>query len=181
MIVGSLLSPVPVFVIAALLLGVSIASFTFFIRVNKRNKREFDRRLAEYNKAVEQIKQQEEQNTKKVEVKKRTAASRNQESGIANSPRRIQFMAPDGASYDVPMIDSMSIGNNPRCDFCVKKTGVESIHCKITYSDGAYYTLDTGTASGTFFDGNRIAPNKLQEIKTGVLQLGHVTFFMTID
>ena len=89
-------------------------------------------------------------------------------------------MAPNGASYDVPMIESMTIGNNQRCDLCIKKTGIEPIHCKINYEDGIYTITDNGTASGTFFDGNRVAPNTPTEIKTGVLQLGRYTYFMTI-
>ena len=78
------------------------------------------------------------------------------------------------------MTDQMTIGNNPRCDLCIKKTGVEPLHCKITYSDGVYMMTDVGTTSGTFFDGTRLSPNTPVEIKTGVLQLGIVTLFMTV-
>lgn len=179
MISGSFLSPVPVFLSAALLLGISIMSFSVFIRLNRRNKKDFDKKLAAYNEAVEKIRQQEEAKNAKPEGAKKPAAVKT-EASIANSPRRIQFMAPNGASYDVPMIESLTIGNNQRCDLCIKKTGIEPIHCKINYEDGIYTITDNGTASGTFFDGNRVAPNTPTEIKTGVLQLGRYTYFMTI-
>ncbi len=174
------MSPAPVFAIAAVLLIISIISFVYFIKINRKNKIEFDRKLNEYNKAVEQFKQEESRWLERLQQEKK-AASRNPETNIAYSPRRIQFMAPNGASYDVPMIDQLSIGSNSRCDLCLKKTGIEPIHCKISYADGVYTLTDVGTSSGTFFDGNRMSPNTPQEIRTGVLQLGRVTLFMTID
>ena len=174
------MSAASVFGISAVLLVISIISFVYFIKVNRRNKVDFDKKLDAYNKAVARIKQEEEQRVKKAAQEKKTAARTNPATNVAYSPRRIQFMAPSGASYDVPMTDQMTIGNNPRCDLCIKKTGVEPLHCKVTYSDGVYMMTDLGTSSGTFFDGTRLSPNTPMEIKTGVLQLGRVTLFMTV-
>ena len=188
MIIGAMLGPVPVFVGAALMLAVAIASFVFFMRINKARKRAYDRKLAEYNKAIEQIKQREsEQQKKAVEQPKKVVQQPAKPVAKAPEiteelfPRRVQFMAPNGASYDIPIKDSFTIGRNPSCDFCVRNGTVAERHCKVHYANGVYTIEDLGSVAGTFFDGNRVPMKGSQEIKTGLLQMGKVTFFITID
>ncbi len=193
MIIGSLMRPAPVFITAAILLAVSIISFYFFIKINRRNKKDFDRKLAAYNKAVEQIKQQEEQKAKarpqSVPVQTPVAvkapvdnkvAPKKATGDIASSFRRIQFMAPNGASYDVPMIDSLTIGSSPECDLVIANDTVAGVQCRIRFADSKYTIQDLGSDNGTFVDGNPVPSDKAQEVKTGVLQMGKITLFMTI-
>lgn len=196
MIVGSFLSPALTFTIAAILLLVSIVSFVLFIKINRRNKKIFDTRLMEYNHIVERIKQQEEEKAKlnkkpaperrpavaekKPVAEVKPAPAKNTGRNIADAPRRIQFMAPNGASYDVPMFDSLTIGSDPNSDLFVDNPTVAKAQCKILYSGGKYMIEDLGSEDGTYVDGNRVPTNSTIEVKTGVLQMGKVTFFMTI-
>ena len=188
MIICASMSPVPVFVGAALLLAAAIASFVFFMRINKARKKAFDRKLAEYNKAVEQLKQREEEEKKRAAAQKKKIDEQPRKPVAPKPvvteeqfPRRVQFMAPNGASYDIPMNDIMTIGKSPKCDFVVKNGTVSENHCRIIYANGKYKIEDLGSAGGTAFDGNPIPKNNPQEIKTGLLQIGRVTFFITID
>ena len=175
MIVIALLSPVPVFIGAALLLIAAIASFVFFMKVNRSRKIAFDRKLAEYNKAVEELKKRDaEQQQRAAEVKK-TVIHEDQ------LPRRVQFMAPNGASYDIPMNESFTIGKSDKCDFVVKNGTIGEVHCRVLYVNGKYRIEDLGNAGGVAFDGNPVPKNSTMEIKTGLLQIGRVTFFVTID
>ena len=59
MIIGALMSPAFVFVSAGILLAVGIASFCLFMKINRRNKKVYDRKLKAYNEAVDKIKSQE--------------------------------------------------------------------------------------------------------------------------
>jgi len=188
MIVIALLSPVPVFVGAALLLIAAIASFVFFMKVNRSRKIVFDRKLAEYNKAVEELKKRDaEQQQRAAEVKKRTdeqpAKPVVKKTVIHEDqlPRRVQFMAPNGASYDIPMNESFTIGKSDKCDFVVKNGTIGEVHCRVLYANGKYRIEDLGNAGGVAFDGNPVPKNSTLEIKTGLLQIGRVTFFVTID
>ncbi len=185
MIIVASMNPVPVFIAAGVLFAVGIASFYLFIKINRRNKMVYDSKLKAYNEAVEKIKQQElERQQKAVTEKKPEPAApviRKPVSSEATLPHRVQFMAPNGASYDIPFKDAFTIGRNPRSDFYVKNGTVGGAHCRIIYKDGKYLVQDMGSEGGTFFDGNRIPPNTIQEIRTGVLQMGKVTFFVTID
>ena len=121
MIIIALLGPVPVFIGAALLLIAAIASFVFFMKVNRSRKIAFDRKLAEYNKAVEELKKRDaEQQQKAAEVRKRNDEKPAAPKPVVKTavvkqdqlPRRVQFMAPNGASYDIPMNDSFTIGRS---------------------------------------------------------------------
>lgn len=190
MIVLAVLSPVPVFIGAALLLGVAIASFVFFMRVNKSRKQAFDRKLDEYNKAVEELKKRDaEQQQRAAELKKKSDEKPAAPKPVVKTavvkedqlPRRVQFMAPNGASYDIPMKDSFTIGKSPKCDFVVKNGTIGDVHCRVLYVDGKYRIEDLGNAGGVAFDGNQVPKNSSMEIKTGLLQIGRVTFFVTID
>ena len=198
MIVGSFLSPALTFTIAAILLLISIVSFVLFIKINRRNKKIFDTKLTEYNHIVERIKRQEEEKAKQLNKKpapeRRPVVAENKPApvakpaapvnktgrNIADAPRRIQFMAPNGASYDVPMFDSLTIGSDPNSDLFVDNPTVAKAQCKILYSGGTYMIEDLGSEDGTYVDGNRVPTNSTIEVKTGVLQMGKVTFFMTI-
>lgn len=188
MIIGSLMRPAPVFVTAAILLAVSIVSFYLFIKINRRNKVIYDKKLADYNRAVEQLKQQE---AKKAEAQKPKPAPapvekkpvpvvKRPENDPANSPRRIQFMAPNGSSFDVPMIDTLSIGSSKKCDLVLDNESVAEVHCMIIYKDGVYSIKDMGSGAGTFYDGDPVPENPPMEVKTGVLKVGKMTLFMTI-
>lgn len=191
MIVLAVMSPVPVFIVAALLLGVAIASFVFFMRVNRSRKAAFDRKLAEYNKAVEELKKRDaEQQRAAAEVRKRrdeqpapkpVPVVKKAVIPEAQLPRRVQFMAPNGASYDIPMNDSFTIGKSPKCDFVVNNGTIGEVHCRVIYVNGKYRIEDLGNAGGTAFDGNPVPKNSTMEIKTGLLQIGRITFFVTID
>ena len=184
MIIGILLKPATVFVSAGVLLAIAIASFYLFMKINRRNKNVYDRKLKAYNEAVEKIKQQELQRQQQAAVEKKVAPApvvKKPVSSEANYPYRIQFMAPNGASYDIPFKDSFIIGRNPRSDFYIKNGTVAGAHCKVFYNDGKYMIQDLGSETGTFFDGNRIPEDSIMEIGTGVLQMGKVTLFVTID
>ena len=179
MIVLAVLSPVPVFIGAALLLGVAIASFVFFMRVNKSRKQAFDR-----NKKRDAEQQQRAAELKKKSDEKPAAPKPVVKTAVVKEdqlPRRVQFMAPNGASYDIPMKDSFTIGKSPKCDFVVKNGTIGDVHCRVLYVDGKYRIEDLGNAGGVAFDGNQVPKNSSMEIKTGLLQIGRVTFFVTID
>ena len=186
MIYGSVLSPAPVFIIAGLLLVVSVLSFVFFIKVNRRQKQEFDRKLSAYKKAVDELRQREEERIRKEqqekeEQKKASVAAKLAQTNPVNFPRRIQFMAPNGASYDVPMLESMTIGSNPRCDLYINQKGISDVHCKISYENGVYTLMDMGSRSGTSFNSTPVPANSSIEVRSGVLQIGKLTLFITID
>jgi Uncharacterized conserved protein, contains FHA domain len=187
MIIGLVLHPALVFVLAGLLLVVAIVSFYFFIKINRTDRVEFDKKLAAYKKEVEEIKQREEERQFQLKQKEEAAAAaaaandKALQDKISKYSRSVQFMAPNGASYDVPMIDTITIGRNPRCNLYVKDPSVADLHCKILYSDEGYLIQDLGTEGGTFIDGIRVPVNSVQELKTGVLQMGKVTFFITVD
>ena len=177
--------PALVFVLAGLLLVVAIISFYFFIKINRTDRVEFDKKLEAYKREVEQIKLREED--RQIQLKQRqeaavaAATDKASQDKISKYERSVQFMAPNGASYDVPMIDTITIGRNPRCNLYVKDPTVADLHCKILYSDEGYLIQDLGTEGGTFIDGIRVPINSVQELKTGVLQMGKVTFFITVD
>ncbi len=178
-----MINPALVFGLAAALLAASVVLFVYFIRLNKGRSREYSRKVKEYNKAVEALRKEEmnrraqaEKAANPVKVEEKPS-----EPDVSLFPRRIQFMAPSGASYDVPILYSMTIGKDPQCDLVVDNASVSAFHCKITYSDGHYFAEDMGSENGTSFDGNEIVSGKKTEIKTGVFQVGRVTFFMTID
>ncbi len=180
------MSPGVVFGLSALLLAVSVVSFFFFIKINRKNKLEFDKKLKRYNQDMEIIRQQEESRIKEEQKKEQKKIKESQQirppvDRTEYYPRRVQFMSPSGASYDVPLQDSFTIGKNPNCDLCVKDPSVGAMHCKILYSEGKYLIQDLGSGIGTYFDGILIPANSVQEIRTGVLQFGKVTFFVTID
>ncbi|MBR1796656.1 MAG: FHA domain-containing protein [Clostridiales bacterium] len=181
MIIGIVMHPAPVFIFAALLLGASIALFYYFIRINRRNKVEFDAKLAAYNKAVEELKRKEEERKKKSPEVPKEANKRIEPAKTISYTRSIQFMAPNGSSFDVPMTDTITIGKSQRCDFIVDDKTLSDVHCKVLYSEGKYIIQDLGSKMGTYFDGVRIPSSTATEIKTGVLQMGKTTFFMTID
>lgn len=188
MIIIALLGPVPVFIGAALLLIAAIASFVFFMKVNRSRKIAFDRKLAEYNKAVEELKKRDaEQQQRAAEIRKKSdeqparPVARNTVIREEQLPRRVQFMAPNGASYDIPMNESFTIGKSDKCDFVVKNGTIGEVHCRILYVNGKYRIEDLGNAGGVAFDGNPVPKNSTMEIKTGLLQIGRVTFFVTID
>lgn len=188
MIIIALLSPVPVFVGAALLLIAAIASFVFFMKVNRTRKIAFDRKLAEYNKAVEELKKRDaEQQQRAAVVKKKSdeqparPVTKTTVIREVQLPRRVQFMAPNGASYDIPMNESFTIGRSDKCDFVVKNGTIGEVHCRVIYVNGKYRIEDLGNAGGVAFDGNPVPKNSTMEIKTGLLQIGRVTFFVTID
>ena len=192
MIIGALMSPAFVFVSAGILLAVGIASFCLFMKINRRNKKVYDRKLKAYNEAVDKIKSQELDRQQELEKQQMKAAAADKKSAAAPAvrkpvineasyPHRILFMAPNGARYDIPFKDAFTIGRNPRSDFYVKNGTAGGAHCRVIYKDGIYLLQDLGSEGGTFFDGNRIPPNTIQEIRTGVLQIGKVTLFVTID
>ena len=80
----------PVFGISAVLLVIAIISFVYFIKVNRRNKIDFDKKLEAYNQAVAKIRQEEEQRLKRAEQEKKAAARTNPETNVAYSPRRLR-------------------------------------------------------------------------------------------
>ncbi|MBP5179910.1 MAG: FHA domain-containing protein [Clostridiales bacterium] len=182
MIIGSMMHPAPVFVCAGLLLVVAIVSFYFFIKINRHNKVVYDKRVEAYKKEIEDIRRREEEKaiaSQRKEMEQPPAKA--PEDKLSKYARSVQFMAPNGASYDVPMIDSITIGRNPRCNLFIKDPTVADLHCKILYTDEGYLIQDLGTEGGTFIDGIRVPMNSVQELKTGVLQMGKVTFFITVD
>lgn len=184
MIICVLMKPATVFVSAGALLALAIVSFYLFMKINRRNKSVYDRKLKAYNEAVEKIKQQELQRQQQAAMEKRAASApavKKPISSEANYPHRVQFMAPNGASYDIPFKDAFIIGRNPRSDFYIQNNSVAGAHCKVFYNDGKYMIQDLGSESGTFFDGNRVPENSIMEIKTGLLQMGKITLFVTID
>lgn len=177
----SLMRPGPVFVTAGILLAVAIASFFYFIKINRSNKVQFDKELAEYNKALDELKRREDAKLKERKPVEPEPVIIVPQDKIASCPRRILFMSPNGATFDVPIDGSITLGRNPNCDLYVKNGTVLGIHCKILYDNGKYMLRNLAGENCTVFDGRGIPSNTEIEIKTGVLQLGKVTFFITID
>ena len=194
MIVIGSMNPVLTFLGSGLLLAAAVVLFVYFVRINKSRKIAYDREMETYNRTMEEIRTQEIRRSEEIRRQERqrqlarmspaavpASASAGANDAVASSPRRILFMAPNGASYDIPMIDSITIGKNPRCDLIVKNGTVGDLHCKILYDSGAYMLQDLGFAAGTYFDGNKLPQNSVCEISSGVLRIGKVTFFVTID
>lgn len=53
----------------------------------------------------------------------------------------------------------MSIGSGPRNQVVISESGIDEVHARITKQGDALYLSDSGSAGGTFVNGNRIGQN----------------------
>jgi len=170
------MKPGPVFITSGILLAIAVVSFVFFIVINKKRR--------EHNDKIDRELKAMAQSQLKPGVSETTDSGSNfafDKTEDFNYPRRVMFMAASGECYDIPMLETITIGNNPRCDFYVNNSTVADLHCKIIYSDGKYILQDMGSEAGTCIDGARVEPGSVTDLTSGLLQLGKANFFLTLD
>src|SRR4051794_18144246 len=63
---------------------------------------------------------------------------------------------PDGFNEEKEVQGELSIGRADTCDLILTSGGVSRRHARVFVDDGKVLVEDTGSANGTFVDGNKI-------------------------
>jgi serine/threonine protein kinase len=93
--------------------------------------------------------------------------------GMGRAKIRIVDGIDAGIEKELPTEGVVTIGRRSSCDLVLRVDSVSREHCRVAFSDGAYWLHDNGSSNGTLLNGLRIQKAKL--VHGDVVTLDRVT------
>lgn len=167
-------NPVLLAIPAAIIVVVAVV----IVLVKKKEKEEAERRQAELRRRQEEERQRQEAERQRQEAerlrmeKAQLEEKRRQEEAArraaAQQPAVAQLKLNGNAIGNIPATGCI-IGRGVECTIALPSDapGISRQHCKLEVRQGQLFLIDLGSSYGTYYHGQRIAPNTPTPVRVG--------------